>query len=128
TAAPASVTPRGGPATTTLTISTTRRTASPPGGQLRPPGPGWLLRPGLWGMWLLALLVLTGWAVNKNRLRWTWAALGFTALMLMSFAACGGGGGGYTNTTGTPAGNYTVTVTGTSGGLTRSATVDLTVQ
>ena len=128
TAAPASVTPHGGPVTATLTISTTRRTASPPGGQLRPPGPGWLLRPGLWGMWLLALLVLTGWAVNKNRLRWTWAALAFTALMLMSFAACGGGGGGYTNTTGTPAGNYTVTVTGTSGGLTRSATVALTVQ
>ncbi len=127
-ASPASVTPSGGPVTATLTISTTRRTASPPGGQLRPPGPGWLLRPGLWGMWLLALLVLTGWAASKNRLRWTWAGLALTALLLVSFAACGGGGGGYTNTTGTPAGNYTVTVTGTSGGLTRSATVALTVQ
>lgn len=52
---------------------------------------------------------------------------------LLFLAACGGGsssgGGGGGGTSGTPAGNYTVTVTGTSGSLTaQTTTFTLTVQ
>jgi trimeric autotransporter adhesin len=51
-------------------------------------------------------------------------------------AACGGGGGassgggtgGSGGTPGTPAGTYSVTVTGTSGSITQTASVSLTVQ
>jgi len=65
---------------------------------------------------------------NRGRLQWKWAALAVTALWLASFAACGSGGNNYTNPTGTPAGTYTITVTGTSAGLTHTSTFSLTVQ
>jgi hypothetical protein len=79
---------------------------------------------------MLALLMLASglWAVRMNRRQWSWAVLALAALWLASFAACGAGGNGYVNTTGTPAGTYTVTVTGTAGSLTQSASFTLTVQ
>jgi hypothetical protein len=42
--------------------------------------------------------------------------------------ACGGGGSGGTIYPGTTAGNYTITVTGTSGTKTATGTISLTVQ
>jgi hypothetical protein len=66
--------------------------------------------------------------MRKNRPQWNWAVLALAALWLASFAACGAGGTGYVNPTGTPAGTYTITVTGTSGTLTQSTTFSLTVQ
>ena len=127
-ASPASVTPSGAATTSTLTISTTRRTSTPPGAPPRPQGPGWTVHPWVWLLWALLLLSLGGWATRKNRLRWSWAALAIMALWLASFAACGGTGAGYVNPTGTPAGNYMVTVMGTSSGLSHTTTLTLTVQ
>ena len=129
TASPSTLTPNGvSSVTSTLTISTTQRTSVPPGGQPRPQGPGLPLRPEVWLMSALALFGLWSLVARKNRLRWATVALGLTMLLLMGLAACGGGGTGYVDPTGTPAGTYKVTVNGSSGGLTHSATVTLTVQ
>ncbi len=128
-ASPSSVTPSGsGAATSTLNITTTRRSAVPPGGLPRLPGSG--LPTGLWVWFLAALLLLSFavWTKRGNRPQWNWAILVLTALWLASFAACGNGGVGYVNTTGTPAGSYTITVTGSSAGLTHQTTVTLNVQ
>jgi hypothetical protein len=129
TASPSTLTPNGvSPVTSTLTISTTRRTSVPPGGQPRPQGPGLPLRPEVWLMSALALFGLWSLVARKNRLRWATVALALTMLLLMGLAACGGGGTGYVDPTGTPVGTYKVTVNGSSGAVTHSATVTLTVQ
>jgi hypothetical protein len=64
----------------------------------------------LWGFWLVCLL--------------------FSGLIILP--ACGGGsssgGGGGGGHPGTPAGTYSVTVTGTAGSLTHTQPVSLTVQ
>jgi hypothetical protein len=124
------VTPSGtSPVTTNLTIATTQRTSAPPGGSPRPYGPaGGALRHGLWILWAFLLLGITGWAARQKTFRWSFAALGVLALWLLSFAACGSGGTGYVNPTGTPAGTYTVTVTGASAGLKQTANITLIVQ
>jgi hypothetical protein len=129
TASPSTLTPNGvSPVTSTLTISTTRRTSVPPGGQPRPRGPGLPLRPEVWLMSALALFGLWSLVARKNRLRWATVALALTMMLLMGLAACGGGGTGYVDPTGTPAGTYKVSVNGSSGAVTHSATVTLTVQ
>jgi hypothetical protein len=112
----------------TLSINTTQRTLTPPGGLPRPLGPGGTVRPGVWLLWAMILLAVGAWTARKNRMRWSWAALAVAALWLATFAACGSGGTGYVNPTGTPAGTYTVAVKATSGALSQSANFTLTVQ
>ena len=128
-ASPASVTPSGtAMVSSTLSINTTQRTLTPPGGLPRPLGPGGTVRPGVWLLWAMILLAVGAWTARKNRMRWSWAALAVAALWLATFAACGSGGTGYVNPTGTPAGTYTVAVKATSGALSQSANFTLTVQ
>ena len=121
-----------GAGTVTLTIKTTASTTS----ALRPPvRPGaplfafWTMTPGAFGVVLLA---------GAGRKRKMWLLLGLALALVITMSACGGGGGGSTTPPpptvkpGTPAGTYTVTLTGasTSGTatLTRSTTINLTVQ
>ncbi|HXJ94422.1 MAG TPA: choice-of-anchor D domain-containing protein [Terriglobia bacterium] len=140
-ASPASVTPNGTTsATAMLTISTTVRSSSPPGFGRRllwPPvaclsrlagGSRWL--------WLLAAMVLLGlsrfperrFRLRPVRLVPAWVVLAITVLVLMCSLSCGGGGNGYTDPVGTAAGTYQVVLTGTSGTLSHSVTVALTVK
>jgi hypothetical protein len=65
--------------------------------------------------WLLVCLMLSG-------LVWLAACGGGSS------SGNGGGGGGGGGGAGTTAGNYTVTVTGTSGALTQTQTLAVTVQ
>jgi trimeric autotransporter adhesin len=80
---------------------------------------------------VLALVVFFG--IPARRRNWT-AMLGLLVLFVSIGAiGCGGGGGnkgggGGGGNSGTTAGTYTVTVTGTSGTITKTTAVTLTVQ
>jgi len=119
---PASV--PGGTGTSTLTVSTTAATTA----SLEPRSRG-LIYAMLLPIGGLALLG-TGITSRKKRL-WGFllGCLLFSTLIILP--ACGGssssGGGGGGGHPGTPAGVYTVTVTGTAGSVTHTATASVTV-
>ncbi len=126
--APASVTGAATPVTTTMTITTTAGALVPPVNPWRWPAP-----PAAWPM-VLALLVATTlvvFAAHRNRRAWR-AMLALAAIVLVAglTVSCGGGGGGGSvppPAPGTPRGTFAITVTGTSGAISRTATVTLTV-
>ncbi len=112
--------------TSTLTISTTAATA----GDLtipKRPGTGWTSIGGT----TLACLLLFVIPVRPRRSRTMLGLLVLFAVFTGGVVGCGGGGSSSSGTTGNPgttAGNYTITVTATSGSLSAVGTVVVTVQ
>jgi hypothetical protein len=88
----------------------------------------------LYALFLPGLVIVAGCKhrIARSTRYFLFFLLPLVLLMIGLLPACGGGGGGGGGggQPGTPPGNYTVTVTATSGGLTRTATppVSLTVQ
>ncbi len=121
------VTPDGfNPSTTTLNFVTTARSGVFP----KPPGPRqWLPQVrSPWALWLATLVLLLVLAASERRRR---LAFGLIVVCVLLAGACGGGGaaggGGGGPTAGTPAGTFTLTVTATTGGLTHTTTITVTV-
>jgi hypothetical protein len=117
----------GGQATSTLTVKTTTATAA----LIRPTfhrsfGPIYAMVFPVFGAALVGIGFTSGRTKRKKLLGVTiWSVL-FAGLIFQM--ACGGNSGGGTNTPGTPAGNYTVTVSGSSGSTQHTSAVTLTVQ
>jgi hypothetical protein len=84
----------------------------------------------IFGVALVGMGVASGGRKKNKLLGVTIGSILFASLLLQM--ACGGnsggGGGGGTSTPGTPAGNYTITVTGSSGSTQHTSAVTLTVQ
>jgi hypothetical protein len=119
---PTSVTPTGTePVTATVRVLTTARVMAPP-----TPGPKDLLPPAgmRWMPWLLALMMATMVLTARRRTALVLAAM-MTVILIWS--ACGGGGTTAGVPRGTPVGNYTVTITATSGTTVKTTAVTVTV-
>jgi uncharacterized repeat protein (TIGR01451 family) len=127
---PPSVTPGNSSASTTMIITTTSRAGiAPPPGRHAPRGPLPIM------LWLLAAATLAASLLlmrkNNQKRRLGWAGMAAAAVLVaIGLVGCGGGGGGGGggNPNGTPAGTSNITVTGTSGTLSHSTVVTLTVQ
>ncbi len=123
---PTSVTPtEGTPGTSTLTISTVAPSSSQANTS----------RSMFYSMWLIfpaMIFSVAGTSRNHRRKLLGWMAMAMVCLSLLLLGGCGGsssGSGGGGGTGGTTAGNYTVTVTATSGALmSQTSTATFTVQ
>lgn len=126
TLAPASISPNGAPATATLTVNTTAPTqaAIVPGRKVSP----------LYGLWLpLPAIALAGMGLGSRSRKLGIGLVLLLALALTLLVGCGGGasssGGGGAGSPGTPAGNYTISLTASTPGLpTHTQAATLTVQ
>jgi hypothetical protein len=126
TVSPTSATPSANSsASATVTVTTTAGTTVAPR-WLDPPSTRWNLgRTVLLVLWLSVLAM--GVTMACRRL---WLVLATTLVVVAAYAGCGGGGGNVVHNPGTPAGNYTLTVTGiyTSGSVMLSHTQNLTLK
>ncbi|MEJ2008649.1 MAG: choice-of-anchor D domain-containing protein [Acidobacteriota bacterium] len=107
-----------------VTVTTTAPGLVPPGPNGGPPGPGGSAAHDWW-IALLMLTALLALAFERRRRSVLLAGAVLLAAIALSCGGGSGGGGGGNSSPGTSAGTYTLTVTGTSGSLTRKATVTL---
>jgi len=116
---PSSITLNGSSASTaTVTVTTTGSAV----GMTQPFG-GLPMGPSMFGSWLASwgtlglVMMVTSVVALRRDLRQQLAVCGFTLLLLLAVGttmpACGGGSSSHSNGGGTPAGSYTLTVTGT---------------
>jgi hypothetical protein len=117
-----------------LSVSVTTQAASSvllrPGKPLAPL-PGAYAAAGIAGA--LAFLLSVAFGLIAKQRRFSYAAAGALTLVLLgvAFAGCGGGSGSSStgpSNPGTPAGSYTLTVTGTSGSISQTTSLALTVK
>ncbi len=132
---PASVNMDGtNPAPFTVSVSTTKRSLAGPRGPAAPISDPWARHPVPLLLALLALLLpmaasspSIGWRRRRPALPWV-VPLSATLFVVLLWAACGGGGGAApTPQTGTPAGTYTLTVTATTSGVSKTTNLTLKV-
>ena len=121
---PATVTMDGvNPKSAIVTVTTTVRALAP----MPALGPNYSV-PNLHGLisllWLAAMFTMGMLAFLNAKRRWVWVQFGIVALFVLVWAGCSRS----TTTVGTPAGDYTVTITGTSGTITHSTDFALTVK
>jgi uncharacterized repeat protein (TIGR01451 family) len=109
------------PVTTTLNISTTARPVQT--GQLQRGGP-------IYATWLpIGGLSLLGLGAGLKRRRWlAGTLLGLLIALVLWLPACGNSSSTTPSTGGTPAGTYTITLTGASGSISHNYPVTLIVQ
>jgi hypothetical protein len=128
---PSYVTPDGtNPITATATVTTEVRSLTPPrsGPRLNLPRLVTQFRPS-WFLWMLLLLTIAASQVVARR-RGVLLRLVLVAGLVLLWAACGAGGSQVGVPDGTPAGTYTLTMTGSSGtpAVSHSTTATLKVQ
>jgi Bacterial Ig-like domain (group 3)/FG-GAP-like repeat/FG-GAP repeat len=123
--APASISVNGGAATSTLTITAASAAAMNSSGQpFEPLAPGGMLLAGI----SLPIALRRRRTQSRRMRRAAFGAMIVGAVVLL--AGCGGSGGGSpsgSSSGATPAGSYTVVVTGTAGSISQSANFALTV-
>jgi hypothetical protein len=112
----------------TVTVTTAVRSMLPPrsGPNLTLPPLAMRIRP----TWFLGLLLLAALLASQAMPRRRRVLLRLTLItgLVLLWVACGGGGSQVGVPDGTPAGNYTLTLSGTSGNVTHDTTASLTVE